>query len=559
MSFLERYTRHLEKIRDRLDEKSSELAIDVEGAANKLEGVYQAGRDAYVAGRLLVPKGIPRRPTTWDDGMEFIKDASGYFQKVLNFIRTKVNPVINSVLLLASGNRDIDTALDEVQSKNNDPTTLLLVDRAREIVDLIRRSGYEAEAIQQVDEFNDPHDLITDINAKSIQSQLDRVIEAVENIAPYNKIAPLGSVYSDSLVPWIMDLTAEEISMNVYEQSIPTYDTGLVPPSHAGGAAYWTAFSLSDDSAAGLVNFPPKESAYKWTLVATVSAHVINDNGTGVQGDVLAAGTDFASFYAWTSATLGGAPITSNTAVMRNATALTVDGDEQFNLQAELAVELTSSAVANVSNIVHFDLAFGGVTTEGVAGLAYTASTTIPTFTVSNVRLVGYPKTTKVDYSLITYRDENGVFSINKDDSFITYFGKLALETQEDPNYSVHSIMIRRLAGRSHQVGQAVSVLKRYSELYHTLGDRIDDKYNRLGCVNGIDDMVGIITYLDRTLPPFGNSLAQSVTEPDDITYLFATFIVDLKMVREYMLSDKNIQKVLAQYIPFSTSSNVHF
>jgi hypothetical protein len=539
MSILEKYNRQRKNISDRLQQKVIDLASDQDGAVDKLDSVYQTIRDAYVSGRFLVPKGLPSRPTTWEDGLEALKDAISYFAKVSNFLRTKFNPVINAVLSLASGNRDIDTALDEVQAHNSDPSTLLMVDNARELINMIRGAHFDLESVMEADTLNDPKDLTTSLNANAIKAQLDRAIEAVENIAPYNKIAPNGEIYSDSQTPWVIDLTAEEVQVTSYASATPTGDTALVVPSHAGGSSYYTALSLSDVSAAGYTVFPPKSAAYKWSLVATARALLFNDNGTGAQGDVLAAGNPFASFYAWTAATVAGAAITENTATINNGTALSTTGDETVQVEAELAVELGSSSVTNVSNIVHYDFAFGGVTTAGAAGMALVANS----LSFSNVRLIGYPISARMDYSIVTYRDENGVFSINKDDTFIDYFGKLALAPQDDPNFSVPAIMARRLSGKSHQVGAVISVLKKYSEMQHKAGDRIGDKYNRLGCVNGIDDMIGVITYLDRTLPPFGNSLAASITDAEEITFLFSTLITDMKLVRDNYLSDKTFKK----------------
>jgi hypothetical protein len=321
-------------------------------------------------------------------------------------------------------------------------------------------------------------------------------------------------------------------------------------------------FFLKDLDTTGYNSMPAKPDLYDWKVVMTIRAGMFNDNGTGTQGDIIAAGTmgTDAGWRVWFRAasaeTVGGTITASSEVEVRNLDALSAAGDETVYVMAELACPVKPlSTDASSSEYIHVDWAAGGVTTDGVAGL----SLPIANFDISNVRLIGYPKERLANYTDVTYRDATGVHAISKDDEFIDYFGKLAIQYNDDPNFSVDALFRDKIGNSGHVLGAMVETLKSYSALKHKGSDTIDQKYIDLNVAGGISDLIGVRKYLDRTVAPFGEALASFVSDKDDITYLFATLHEDLLILAEGLEHDKDLAKQAVKMMPFSTSANVHF
>jgi hypothetical protein len=83
----------------------------------------------YAAGGVLVSKKLPPAPTSFEEGLEMARDAFRYSGTVDNYIRTKVKPVINGTLMLASGNREFDSAAEEVLANNDDSDVQAMVEK----------------------------------------------------------------------------------------------------------------------------------------------------------------------------------------------------------------------------------------------------------------------------------------------------------------------------------------------------------------------------------------------------------------------------------------------
>jgi hypothetical protein len=314
---------------------------------------------------------------------------------------------------------------------------------------------------------------------------------------------------------------------------------------------YFAAFSISDADTTGYINFPPKAGAYKWYLGATVKIRITND---GTNGDVIAAGSQVGSVWMYTSSTLGGAAVESTEIKLYSASGLTATGGQVVELHAALQVPITESSVTGTSLIAHINYAVGNMSTAGSTGV------TIAAQEIHDLQIIGYPSTPVVSYTNVTYEDSAGVVrQISKDDRFIDYYGKLSKNYDADPNLSVRGIMVRRISSRMHCLSQLVNTLIAYSSKHHKGGDTLDAKYIRLGCPNGIVDMLKVMNWLDNDSPPFAASVTGTVTNPDDISYLIVTFIEDLKLVLDSVDSDQFLQGVLASYFSLTTSSNVHY
>jgi hypothetical protein len=384
-------------------------------------------------------------------------------------------------------------------------------------------------------------------------TQLKEALAFAMLMAPGAKIAPNDSAYVDSNVPWFLDMAADNVGIKSAKLGTITGDLGVAALSHGTGK-YSVAFQMSDLDTTGYTTFPPKDSVYKWKVVVTYHTRVFNDNGTGAQGDVSAADRDFASVKIWTAETLGGTEVLSNVQVTSLGSALTTTGDEYITVAGEIGVEINSSAASSsAAQWVHVDWCFGNVTTAGAVGC------TAANFDVSNVRVIGVPDVNEVDYAQITYRDSEGIKAIKRSDTYMDYLGKLTINPNDDPNFSVPAMFMRRFGSQSQLIGQMVSAIKNYSNLYHDAGNRIDDKYNRLGCTSGIEDMVGTLHLFDSSHAPFGDTLSTSVTDVEDQTYLFATFVMDLKLFLDNVERDDRIANIVNKYLAFSSSSNVHY
>jgi hypothetical protein len=552
MSFFNRYVANLKSINKEIQAVTDRFVSDPEGTRENLEELIRVGRAAYIAGRTLKFKRIPHRPTSFEQGMEWIKDAADYLTALEKFVRKDVIPVVDQVLLLASGNRDIITALNEVEDNATDPSTLTMVERARGYVMSIQELGLDREEFEDLKILNEPYEAVSNMNMASIESVLSEGVRSLEVLGPYNKLAPNGKSYVMSQTPWILYHNSEGWRNESVVQSTPTGDVGAGALAHTA-TSYRNACRFVEEDTTGYLAVPPKSSNYKWFAVASVYTRLFNDKGTGVQGDLAASGKDLVSVRAWTGLTPGGATISAALEAIRINSGLTVDGDEIIESSVEIAVEIKPTATVGTSEYVHYDVVFGNVDTAGVVGL------TLQAFEVNNVRLIGYPKEREVDFSDITYRNADGVFAIKKDDRFIDYFGKIADEPTDDPNYSVEALYRERLGNGATILGQMIQVLKIYSETYHKSGDRVDDKYNRLGCTNGITDMLAVQRWLERTSAPFGETLPASTTDKDEITLLFSTLLQDLKYLRDHARLDKNVLKTVSSAMSFTTSSNVSF
>jgi hypothetical protein len=515
--------------------------------------LYKSVRSMYAAGGVLVSKKLPPAPTSFEEGLEMARDAFRYSGTVDNYIRTKVKPVINGTLMLASGNREFDSAAEEVLANNDDSDVQAMVEKAQFFADKIRSISLDAELAEAWESVDDPHDLVTEFNALAVDEALANALSAARLSAPGMRISPNDKVYIDTSVPWIIDMSAANVGIKVAKDGTVTGDLGTAVLSHTAGR-YSTAFQMSDLDTDGYIEFPPKNTNYKWVLSATAHLVLFNDNGTGAQGDVSAAARDLASIRMWTAETLGGTAVRSNALVSTAGDALTNSGDEVYQVAHEISVEIEPSSASSVAaQWVHVDYSFGNVTTAGVAGLSVTS------FSVSNVRLTGYLDGKEVDYSDITYRDASAIRAIGRSDSYFDYLGKLVMNPQDDPNLSVPALYAKRFSDHSTLIGGLVSAMKNYSATYHPVGSRIDDKYIRLGCVNGIEDMVGTVSLFSRTAAPYGETLSTSVTDRDEMSLLMATFVHDIRIFAENVHTDARIQKIVAKYLSYTTSANVHY
>jgi hypothetical protein len=555
MAFLNRYKDTLNTLKSGLLQRINLFAQDPQGYVDNAQELYRLARSAYRAGSVIYNKPLPARPTSYNTGIQFAKDTLSYMSAVQEVTRTKVEPAINSMLMLASGNRDFDSAALEVGKAFDDATTLAIVDEAVSWADKIRSIFDDEELTISMASFTDAAvSLVTNINRDAIVAQLDAALEAVRVSAPGSKIAPGGKVYIDAAIPWVLTTSSQNIGGVAGTVGTPTGDLGTGALAHT--AAKWiSAFQFKDRDSSGYHACPPANGAYDWNAVITFFAVLTNANGGATGGDVLTATNDFFSIRVWTAETLGGTAIKEAFYVIKNGAALTAAGAEVFNISADVGVEVEPSAAdSSYSQWVHVDYAFGNVVTAGANGLAATS------VHASNVRLIGVLDEKEVDYTEVTYRDNtNVVRSIGKSDSYADYLGLLTMNPYDDPNLSVPALFAKRFGSKSTLLGAVVSALIDYSSKYHAVGSRIDDKYNKLGCTNGIKDMIGTDSLFDYTAPPYGSATAVPISDNDDQAYLQATFTQDIKLFLEAMRDDARMQSIAAKYLSYTSSSNVHY
>jgi hypothetical protein len=354
--------------------------------------------------------------------------------------------------------------------------------------------------------------------------------------------------------PWHLDLVSHEIRINEdMIKTAPTFNKTIASSPTFVAGEYYRAFALEDLSTTGYVIMPPKYDVYDWRAYVTVRLTLFNDNGTGTQGDVAAAGAAKLKFRAWSALTLGGTATNSLETEVKIEDALTAAGDETLTVSAEVSCPLLPQTTAAASSqYIHIDLSAFDLDTSGVAGLGLASGTVMDAL---NVRVVGYPKERSAAYSLITYRDETGIHTINKDDTFVKYFGQLVINSNDDPNFSIDAIYRDRVGSSGVYLGNLIQVLKRYSAKNHFTTDTLDQKYINLGCVNGVTDLIGIRHYLDRTASPFGETLGTPVSNPDDISFLLATLLEDTRIAVEGLDHDHLLAKAIISDMSFSTST----
>jgi hypothetical protein len=500
---------------------------------------------------------LPKRPGSFESLMEALGATGTYYKALRKEVREKWLPPLNHIKLLATGNRDDESAIDEVEGWAEDSATLGKLDKAREFVSALKVMGMGRDEFDVIYDSLMHEELVSNFNAEAMASQMRAGRESLQRVGPYAKIAPNGTAYSMTDQPWILDMDQENIVQYVKTNGTPTGNKGVATTPGWGATARALEVYLKDVDTTGYNTFPAKPSLYDWKAVMTVRAKFFNDNGTGTQGDVAAADLPWSAWFrAWTAETIGGTSTGSSEVEVRVNDALTAAGDELVDVSAELSCPVSPlSTDATQSEYIHIDWAVGAVTTSGVAGLGFGGS---GDFHVSNVRLIGYPKERAASYADITYRDVDGVHAIKKDDEFIDHFGKLVIQSNDDPNYSVDAIYRDRVGASGHILGGMIETLKSYSALKHKGTDTLDQKYINLNVPGGISDLVGVRHYLDRTKPPFGDSLTTAVTDKDDMTFLFATLNEDLIILEEGMKHDKDLAKQSVKIMPFSTSSNVH-
>jgi hypothetical protein len=491
-------------------------------------------------------------PVTQTGALKLITDAAVYLHDLENVLSTKIFPLFNRVLTLASGNRSFDSAMSEVTSKYEDAETQQLVYEARlyysQIVELL-----DSEAYRQVNSVEDNSRFVSEINREAVTAQLAAAVDVATAMSPSGQIAPGGYAYDVSTGSWILDLAEQNISSHVYAQGTPTGDTDAAALTHAGGGTYYKAFYLSDDDTSGNITLPAKADSYDWRCVISVSGTLTNANGGASAGDIAAAETTILSVFAFTSATLGGSTSKSTTRTVKAATALTNSGAQVYDWSVELPIELEAGSVDGNSSVIHIDYAFGNVTTAGGSGL------TMSNLKFDRIRMIGYLKTASHPYANITYNDGSKIRSITKAQRFVDLFGACDFSSRNDPNLSVEALWNHRIGSKMHILGAVVQMLKAWSARYHASGSTIDDKYQRLGCTGGITDLLGGVSLLDRTVAPFGNTLTGTITDPDDIAYIMVTFLTDIKMIAENVNRDDTLAAYATKYLSFTNSANVHY
>jgi hypothetical protein len=404
---------------------------------------------------------------------------------------------------------------------------------------------------------------VTEMNRKAILMNINSAIATLHNLAPDSLIAPNDYAYSMTDQPWHMLPHEHDISINLAASNTPTLKdngTGLLAARAYTAGSYYQAIQLYDDSVATSANayntVPPKSDVYDWYVKVSVALSLFNDNGTGTQGDVAAANTAYLAVRAWSAETLGGTQVGDNVEMIHTLGALTAAGDETHDVSLMLDVPIAALAAdVTKSKWLHVDFAIGGVTTAGVAGLALTAGSAVE---FQCVGLVGYPKERQVAYSNITYRDSAGTLrSINKSDKFIDLYGKLTINHNDDPNFSVDALYRDRVGASGHLVGAMISLLKEYGSKYQDSTNTIDQKYIRLQANNGITDLIGVRHFLNKDKSPFGESSSNPVTGNDNIAELIATLINDFEYFRDMFDMDANFAAQAVKTMSFLTSSNV--
>jgi hypothetical protein len=427
------------------------------------------------------------------------------------------------------------------------------------MVAMIKNTGLAHGVFEKVEDMKKPNEAITELNLSAIKAMCKIGYENFLAVGPWNKIAPNGVAYVQKAKRWDIDLVKENVKTSFAQRSAITGDQGVGAISSAVfvSSLNHTGIQMEELDTVGYQEFPPKQDNMSWFLHFTLAFHLFNDNGGGVAGDVRATNvTDpLAMIRVFTADTIRGAPKDNWYFPLYYAEALTNNGNEDIYFSVDVDVPIFNvTGSTKITEWVHLDYAFGGVDTAGASGLTASAGD----LNVSNLGLRGYVKESEVSYQNITYRDESGMRAINKDDTFVDYFGKLVDEDdQEDPNFSVEALYRERIGSAGIVLSQMISALRAYSTLHHKTGDHIDEKYKRLGVSTGVADLVGVSNYLDKTKAPFGVDLVTSVTDKDAIALLFSTLEQDLEIMCQYIEVDKNLLKSVVNAMSFTTSSNV--
>jgi hypothetical protein len=560
MSIVRKFLTHLGNVGRGLIGGSRLFVVDGQGSVERLTQLYANVRDVYAAGRTFLPKSPPSRPNTIQDALEQAKDAAVYLNSLNKYLREQVFPVINRVKLLATGNREDYSAVDEVEAKSVDVATINSCQKARDMLDKISALGFRRDEMEVIESVGDVPELVTKLNTEALKRMVARGLESLYAVAPAVKIAPNGKAFSMTDQVWFLDPVSHEIVLRTNtNHTYPTFnDGGLASSPTFVAGEYYTAIHLENTAPTGYVTMPPKAGEYEWNAVAAVHVSLFNDNGTGAQGDVSAAGTMELYIKAWTADTLGGTEVDSKVTKVIIEDALTAAGDEVFEVYAQVAMPLTARTTpSSKSRFMHIDIAVCNIDSPSAVsstGMKLVANSVVE---VSNLRLIGRPKVLEVDYTSITYRDATGINTIKKDDTFLTFFGNLIIDEHDDPNFSVAALYRDRIGASGLVLGSMIQTLIQYSDKNHSGSDTLNQKYINLKATGGIADMIGVRQYLSQDKSPFGSATGDPVTNPDDITFLFSTLVEDMRELSEMLMYDTKLAKQLVSNLSFSTSQNV--
>jgi hypothetical protein len=549
-----RYVAALKDAKQRFQKTALHVGSNPNEIVRYATELYDAALEIYALGVQFQNTTRPQLRTTVEGITDLITSTTTYYTTLKEHLNTKVFPPINQIKLLARGNRDDFTAIEEVRTSFTDSATQAVVDKAEEYLMMMAALGLDQSRVRKLYEVDNNKKTVTAFNQEAMGRNINTALDSLRSVAPASKIAPNGYIFSMTDQRWVLNMESENYNLATKRGGTATGDLGAVTSVTWGATSRVLWIQLLELDTTGYTSMPPKSDLYEWKLEMTAHAALLNDKGTGAQGAVVAADKPwYFAVRGWTADSVDGATISEVVNTVQVNDALTSTGDATTVLYAQLALPVEPlSSDATKSRYIHVDWAAWGVDTANTSagGQHFAAG---KDFTISNVRLVGYPKERLAPYTEITYRDSNGrLTAIGKDATFVSLFGKLTISPYDDPNFSVEAVYRDRLTSGGHMVGAMIEALQLYSADYHKGSDTIDAKYIAMGVPGGIRSLHGVREFLNKDRAPFN-----TVTDYDKIALIFATLVEDVKILAEGFENDSQVQTKLMQLIPYTTSSNV--
>jgi hypothetical protein len=463
-----------------------------------------------------------------DSASSALGDALNQMKSVESYMRKTLVPKVSRMIVLGAGNREDGKALDWVKSKFSGNDLGEAIADAKVLIDKLDQI-YAALEVQDSDEAEFSKELVSIINKKAISHRLTEAFTSLLRVAPGMLIAPQNKVYASERLPWIPIPHQDGWEVARYAEAL---DAGNVAATNVVTTAtfawdtsnkdHFEVIYLKNDGSSGYTEMPPKSSLYNWVARCEIKAALTPDSNFATS----AATTLQPKVRGWVADSVGGTLISQVEKDVNWTFTTTPAGVDVVYIHATIDVPFSvlSSGASSTSQAIHLDWGL-----HQVGGVGWTLSA--QTYDV-DVTFLGYPKNVAADASMITYKDSDGLIrAIDQGDTFMKYLGMLSDHEGEDPYYSVRALWLKKVA--TTEISAIVAALQAWSAKVHPSGATLDDKYNKLGCTSGMDDLLEPARMLDVDNAPFGKNLAARVSADSSKELIFATLITDIEIAMQ--------------------------
>jgi hypothetical protein len=497
----------------------------------------------------IVAGNLPRIPNSVDDVEGFISDSSSFVKKAQKVTRDVIGPAINTVKLLAADKRNDRTAIDEVSNRYADIRVTRGVTKASEALDKIEEvfEDEEVAIIQEVEEELRPGSgVMSERNATALAEKIGSVLSSIDTLTPDSRVGLGGSVTIARPVTWLIDWSTHqmsaELSGNGGVANGLTVNTGTRVLSEISGtltsvedeAPFYDSiasnrvfrFQTSANPLFPYAQWPPKQDCYNWRVAVSFDFQ-LDDSGGG--GDLAATlGVDAGRLVIF-SGPAGGAKVQESSR--------TLNWGSEALYSSIFVMDLT---VPDGNGAIDIDMVLYADNAVAVDFL----------IEVTDVRLIGFPKTDSCAITNVDYMSDSTRRYLTGTETWSSLFGKVSREYFGDPNFSMQALWNDRSARNFQKLIEIVDSIVTYSnETWGSLvtDPSVNDKYVDRGVASMVD-AARLNAYLFTDGPFLGRSRSE-------ISEIIEVLRQDLELARRSLLEDNRLSRSLATNNAFQTTN----